>query len=194
MSRGAMPRQFQLLAAAVFGLVAVLFAYGAWDRAERGPIIISSDPTLLSIVVEIRGEVIRPGVYSLPGDGRLGQLIELAGGPTAGADLRQVSLARRLRDEELVVIPATARASPVASPTTGSELPIGIETDGRLNVNSASAPELETLPGIGEVLAERIVAYREVNGPFARVEDLTSVEGISESLVDELRDLVTVGP
>ena len=193
MSRGAIPRQFQLLAAAAFGLVAVLFAYGAWDRSERGPVIISSDPTLVSIVVEIRGEVIRPGVYSLPGDGRLGHLVELAGGPTADADLRQTSLARRLQDEELVVIPARSRASPVASPTTGGEISIGIETDGHLNINSASAPELETLPGIGEVLAERIVAYRDANGPFMRVEDLTSVEGISESLVDELRDLVTVG-
>ena len=183
----------QLLAAAVFGLVAVIFGYGAWDRSQRGPIVISSDPTLVSVVVEIRGEVVMPGLYTLPGDGRLGQLIELAGGLTAEADLRQVSLARRLADEELVVILSrVALASPVTSPTSG--LPEPIASSGLVDVNSASAAELETLPGIGEVLAARIVTFRESNGPYVRVEDLTRVEGISESLVDELRDLVTVGP
>jgi len=183
----------QWLVAGLFGLVAVLLVYGAWDRSQRGPVIISSDPTLVSVVVEIRGEVVRPGVYTLQGDGRLGQLIELAGGMTVEADLRQVSLARRLADEELVIIPSRlAIASPVADLDDGFTEPAA--TSGLVDINTASASELETLPGIGEVLAGRIVASRETNGPFVRVEDLTRVQGISEGLVDELRALIIVGP
>ncbi len=192
MGRGGIPFQVQMLAAGVFALVAVVFGFAAWDRSQRGPVMISTDPTLVSIVVEVRGEVIRPGVYTLPEDGRVGQLIEMAGGVTTDADLRQVNLARRLADEELVAIPTISFATPVGSPTTREVTAVGIASG--IDVNSASAAELETLPGIGEVLAARIVSYREANGPYLRVEDLTEVEGISDGLVDELRDLITVGP
>ena len=192
MGRGAIPNQLQVLAAGAFALVVVVFGYTAWDRSQRGPIVISTDATLVSIVVEIRGEVRRPGVYTLDGDGRVGELIELAGGVTAQADLRQVSLARRLSDGELVMIPTIGVATPSASPvSTGESSAASVS---RIDVNRASAVEMETLPGIGEVLAERIVAYREANGPFARVEDLGRVEGISDGLVEDIRDLITVGP
>ena len=193
MGRGAIPTQVQVLAAGVFALVAVVFGYAAWDRNQRGPIIITTDPTLVTVVVEVRGEVVEPGVYTLPEDGRVGQLIEMAGGVTAGADLGRVNLARRLADGEQVVIPAVGMVPSVTgSPVAGDDAPE--EASGLLNVNTASAAELETLPGIGEVLAGRIVAHREVNGPYLRVEDLTEVEGISEGVLDELRDLITVGP
>ncbi len=197
MGRGGISLQLKLLMAAVFGLVAVVFGYSAWDRSQRGPVIISSDPGLASVVVEVRGAVVRPGVYTLTGDGRVGQLVEMAGGLTSDADLRQVNLARRLADEELVIIPSLAPATPVGSPRDGVDVspaitPVGVA--GAINVNTASAPELEALPGIGEVLAARIVAFREANGPYSAVDDLTRVEGISETTVEELRDLVTVGP
>lgn len=192
MGRGAIPLQVQVLAAGVFALVAVVFGYAAWDRSQRGPVIISTDPTLVSVVVEIRGEVLEPGLYTLPEDGRVGQLIEAAGGVTAQADLGRVNLARRLTDGEQVVIPARATAPPPGSPVAGTETVR--ESSGLVNVNTASAAELETLPGIGEVLAGRIVAHRESKGPFLRVEDLTNVEGVSEGLLEELRDLITVGP
>ena len=192
MGRGAIPLQLQMLAAGVFALVAVVFGYAAWDRSQRGPVIISTDPTLVSVVVEIRGEVVKPGVYTLPEDGRVGQLIEAAGGVTAHADLGRVNLARRLEDGEQVVVPSVGAVVPAGSPVAVIDPPV--EASGPLNVNTASAAELETLPGIGEVLAGRIVAHREANGPYQRVEELTAVEGVSEGLVDELRDLITVGP
>lgn len=192
MSRGAISTQVQALAAGVFGLVAVVFGYAAWDRSQRGPIVISTDPTLVSVVVEVRGEVVRPGVYTLPEDGRVGQLVEMSGGVTGGADLGRVNLARRLTDGEQVVIPSKATATPAGNPVADAGRPG--ETGHLVDVNTATAAELETLPGIGEVLAERIVAYRDANGPFLRVEDLTEVEGISDGLVEDLRDSITVGP
>lgn len=192
MGRGAISVQVQLLAAGVFGLVIAVFGFTAWDRSQRGPVIISTDPTLVSVVVEVRGAVEHPGVYTLPEDGRVGQLIEMAGGVTEDADLRQVNLARRLADEELVIVPSTTFATPAASPPADLAVPTGGTSV--INLNTASAADLETLPGIGEVLAERIVTYREANGPFLRVEDLAEVEGISDATLDDIRDLVTVGP
>lgn len=192
MARSGVPTQLRWLVAGTLGFAAVVLGYGVWDRGQRGPIVISTDPTLVTIVVEIRGAVAAPGVYTLPEDGRVGQLVEMAGGVTADADLRQLNLARRLTDEELIVVPSMTAAGTVASPISSSAA--SVPSGGLLNINAATAAELEALPGIGEVLAARIVDHREVNGPFRRIEDLAEVDGISEGLVDDLRDLIAVGP
>lgn len=197
MGRAHIPTQTQVVVAVAAMLVAFVLAYSLWDSGQRGPVVISSDPTLVMVVVEVRGAVTRPGVYSLPGDGRVGQLIELAGGVSADADLRQLNLARRLADEELVFVPSLSAATPGGSPVASSVPPTvaaSITGGTALNLNVSSAAELEALPGIGEVLAARIVAYRDANGPFRTVDDLGRVEGISDGLIDKLRPLVTVGP
>ena len=193
MLRGRVPLQL-MVTAAVVAAAAVLLTVSLLGRGGGGPVIVATDPTLVTVVVEVRGAVVRPGVYALPEDGRVGQLVDLAGGVTPDADLRRLNLARRLADEELVVVPSL-NATPLASPSSGDGAPVGASSGGAsVNINTATAAELEALPGIGEVLAGRIVAFREANGPFGRVEELDAVDGISAGLIDELRDLVTVGP
>ena len=110
---------------------------------------------------------------------------------TGESVLSTVNLARRLRDGEVVffaVIPEPG-ATPAAVPASTSNTAAA-----RININTASAAELDLLPGVGEVTAARIIAFREENGPFRSVDDLVLVEGISAKTVGGLRDLVTTAP
>jgi competence protein ComEA len=164
------------------------------NRHSRSEIAILNDPRTAAIAVEIRGAVQQPGLYRFTGDARIADLIDAAGGVLPTADMEQVNLARRLEDASVVVIPERGAATPVvalATPT-GANTPLGI--GGRMNVNVASEPELESLPGIGPVLAQRIIDYRTAHGPFRTVDDLAMVDGISANLVDDLRTLISVGP
>jgi competence protein ComEA len=137
-----------------------------------------------AIVVAVEGAVASPGVVELPVGARIDDAIRATGGVTDVADLSGINKAARLHDGERVVIPAQAAAvaSGDASPTASL-----------IDINTASAAILDTLPGIGETLSQRIVEYREIHGPFTSVDDLLEVEGISESTLDGIRDLVTLG-
>ena len=141
--------------------------------------IIQDQPVTFSMV----GEVNKPGVYTLEANPRLNDAISAAGGLTALADISALNLAARVGDGETIHIPSIALATPA-----GNDL-----ADGALiNINTASVVDLVELPGIGEVLATRIVEYREQFGPFTSVDHLSEVEGISPNMVEELRPLVTV--
>lgn len=184
---------FGVAALAMVGAAILAFlVVHVWDE-RRDPGIVIVDPQAMgTIVVAVEGAVATPGVYDLPGSARVRDAIEAAGGPSDDANLRPVNLARRLRDEERVVVPGiggearmAATGAPPASPTPSGRA---------LDVNRATTVELEALPGIGPVLAGRIVDYRDENGPFQTVEELADVQGISERMVDELRPFVTVGP
>ncbi|MDA2979998.1 MAG: ComEA family DNA-binding protein [Actinomycetota bacterium] len=130
-----------------------------------------------SITVHVSGAVAQPGVVSVADDSRVADVVIAAGGATAGADLSRVNLAAQVRDGEHVVIP------PMASTHPGGTLPVD-----RFDLNTADAVGFESLPGIGPVLAARIVAYREDNGMFESVEDLLDVPGIGESKLIGIRD------
>jgi competence protein ComEA len=129
-------------------------------------------------------------VYELREGERVIDAIERAGGPKRGADLGGLNLAALLVDAQQILVPRPAPAEPPGGtvPTEG-ETPSGSTL---LNVNVATAEELETLPGIGEVLAATIIQYREENGPFTSVDQLVEVSGIGEVTLEEIRDLVTV--
>lgn len=182
--------------ALVAAVAAVYAVFQALDERSAPPIVIEDAAANLPVVVEVRGEVKAPGVVALSPGARLQDAIAAAGGLSEDADLSTVNLARRLRDGELVVI--------LALPSMGSTpvLPMegvhdAIPTEGpqaRININTATADEFEALPGIGEVIAARIIAYREENGPFRTVDDLIHIEGISDRTIDEIRDLVTTSP
>jgi competence protein ComEA len=134
------------------------------------------------ITVHVAGAVIRPGLVQLPADGRVADAIAAAGGIAGGGDASSVNLAARLVDGSQVVVPA--EGGPPGS--------VGGVGDGLVHVNHADASQLEALPGVGPVLAERIVAHREASGPFAAVEDLLGVPGIGEAKLASLRDLVAL--
>lgn len=176
------------LAGAVIALILVL-AIVVWiDRAASVQVVVSTIPAR-EIRVHVEGAVATPGVVALPGDARLVDAVDAAGGFAGDADFASLNLAGRVGDGERVIIPDTsaALANPLATTKSAPEPGSAV-----VNLNTATADELVALPGIGPVLAGRIVEYRERQGQFVTVDELSSVTGISARLVDELRPLVTV--
>ena len=182
--------------ALVAAVAAVYAIFQALDERSAPPIVIEDAAANLPVVVEVRGAVEAPGVVALSPGARLQDAIVAAGGLSKDADLSTVNLARRLRDGELVVIPGLpAMGSTPVLPTDEADdaVPAG-DAQTRININTATASELEALPSIGEVIAARIIAYRGENGPFRTVDDLIHIQGISDRTIDEIRDLVTTSP
>ncbi len=138
------------------------------------------------VVLHVLGAVAEPGIVELPLGARVVDAIAAAGGPAADADLAGVNLARVVADGEQLRVPRVGEV-PTAGPATG-----GVAPDGRVNLNTADAAALETLPGVGPAIAARIIAWRDENGPFRSVDELTAVSGIGERTLDGLRDQATV--
>ena len=149
-----------------------------------------------TLVVAVVGRVAEPGVVELPEGSRVADAIQRAGGPLPDADLTSVNLAARLDDgQQLVVAPLgpDGQPNPVSGGFSGTVGGGGPErSDGPLNLNTATQEELDSLPGVGPVLAERIASWREDNGGFASVEQLREVQGIGEVRFSDLRERVTV--
>lgn len=148
-------------------------------------------PTQSPVVVHITGAVPRPGVYALPDGSRVQDAISAAGGFLAEAEKSQINLAALLIDGEKLDVPFLEGASPVL-PTPGATV-IAATTE-LININTASAVELESLPGIGPTTAQKIIEYREANGPFISIEDIVDVSGIGFGTYERIKDLITVGP
>ncbi|WP_191841311.1 helix-hairpin-helix domain-containing protein [Catellatospora chokoriensis] len=185
--------------AAVAVLVVALAAYLAWQArpsvepapepvpvpvADSGRPVAPSSPAML--VVAVTGRVRKSGLVRLPQGARVADAIEAAGGVLPDTDLSAVNLARKVTDGELIAIgvPGVAAADgPAAGAGPGS---------GPVNLNAATLAQLDALPGVGPVLAQRILDHRSRHGDFRSVGDLRQVEGIGESKFAQLKDLVTV--
>jgi len=135
------------------------------------------------VYAHVSGAVRAPGLYVLETGARVVDAVSAAGGFTADAARDGVNLARPLSDGEQIVVPREGEAGATAP---------GAPADGRVNINTADAAALETLPRIGPALAGRIIAWREENGRFTSVDDLRAVPGIGDKLLEGLRDLVVV--
>ena len=150
----------------------------------------SASSTPAPLRVHVSGAVRQPDqVYMLPPGSIVQDAIEAAGGPTGEADLERINLALELADQQHVHVPEKGEEN--APPAVS-----GGEADGAaseiVNINTATQPELETLPGIGPVTAGKIIAYRESHGPFARIEDIDDVPGIGPATFEGLKDLIRV--
>lgn len=145
-------------------------------------------PSPAPILVHVAGMVRRPGVYELTEGDRVIDAIEMAGGAKGKAALDALNLAATLTDGQQVLVPRSGGGG-VGGPGVAAP---GAPGEQKVNVNTADPSTLETLPGIGEVLAQRIVDHREEHGPFTSVDQLIDVSGIGEVTLEELRDLVTV--
>jgi competence protein ComEA len=136
------------------------------------------------LVVHVVGAVRSPGLYKLGRSSRVADAVAKAGGATAKADLALVNLAAPLSDGQQVVVPE--RAPPAAAPGSSPGAPAG-----PVHLNSATVEQLDALPGVGPVTAQKIVDYRQAHGAFGAVDDLDSIPGIGPARLEQLRDLVT---
>lgn len=196
-------RTVHVLIWAAIGVVLAIAAILLWSQQRERAIVVQPLPLDATIVVDVRGGVATPGIARLPGNARVADAVAAAGGLTADADVSRINLAARLADGQRLTIPtggqpialgsmpATTASGPPSGPTPPPQ-PTGTMSPKLVNLNTATAAELKSLPGIGDVLAGRIVEYREANGPFRTVDQLHEVRGVSAKLVENLRPLVTV--
>ena len=154
------------------------------DRIDVDPSPVATAHDDAELYVHVSGAVREPGLYVLPARGV--DPIAAAGGCAGHAARDAVKLARAVADGEQLPVPRQGEEAPVAPVVPGTS------ADGRVDINTADATLLETLPRIGPALAARIIAWRDDNGGFTSVEDLLAVPGIGDTMLEALRDLVTV--
>lgn len=209
------PGGLRLLLAAATGLVVcslAVVAFAASQPAGQVSVVssgasgtsgesasVSSAVPKPMLVVEVAGAVAHPGVYSLPQGSRAADVIAAAGGYASDVDPRQVeaqlNLAAKLQDGQVVRVPRRDEGSAASGPASASAAAAGVSAaaaGGLMDLNSATAEELDTLPGIGPATAAKILASREQQ-PFASVDDLVTRKVVAAATLAKFRDRVTVG-
>jgi competence protein ComEA len=196
-----------LLGAAVLAVAAIVVALGglggiAADGASSSPGSGSGDPSASdvrapgSIVVDVAGAVARPGVYHLAVGSRVGDAIAAAGGygPRVAADRvgAELNLAAVIRDGDRILVPSRDGGGPGASRAPGGPAASGKPRSALIDLNRATAEELDSLPGIGPVTADKIIASRSEK-PFRTVEELRERKLVGQKTFDKLKPLITVG-
>ncbi len=170
------------------------------DNVETGAENLDGEGNKKSIVCDISGAVRNPGVFTLEADSRLNDLIELAGGLSEEADIDLINRARILYDGEKVYIPKIGEegysvpisaSEPGNTEERGNTESGGIQ-NGKVNINTATSEELQTVKGIGPSTAEKIIAFREDYGPFGNIEELMNISGIGEKTFDKMKSQITV--
>ena len=155
----------------------------------------TSSTTAAQLVVHAAGAVVVPGIHSVPPGSRVSDLLAAAGGAAPDADLDRVNLAAAVADGERVWFPRLGEEAepPVVAGAGGGGTSGGdAGSPAPIDLNAATAEELDTLPGVGPATAAAILEHRSTHGPFTSVEDLLDVPGIGEAKLEQLRDLVTV--
>jgi competence protein ComEA len=188
------PRRVALLAAVVLAVVAVgVRGLGGGGGSGAPPAAtLPVQPAAATgtdggqVTVHVAGAVQHPGVYRLPRGERVDDAVRRAGGPARRADLSAVNLAALVEDGRQVLVPTRAPAGGAPGTTSPSATPA------KVNLNTATPEQLDTLAGVGPATAAKILAFREQHGGFGSVEELGDVPGIGEVRLEALRDLVTV--
>jgi len=157
---------------------------------------IIESPAEPTIIVHIAGAVNIPGVYEMPEGVRINDVLQAAGGASPYADLTRINLAAFAQDAMQIIIPTIGEELPpvfaTENVTNTGGITSGINASGLVNVNTANLTELQTLPGIGPVLAQNIIDFRETHGQFATIDELIHVSRIGAATLERLRPLVTV--
>lgn len=184
------PSKRKLAIAAAGGVVLVALVGAVWSNATSGTgdvvvdasTIAPTAPAAATLVVQVVGEVVTPGVYEVDPGARVLDAVTLAGGLTERADPASLNLARIVSDGEQIIVGTVGKSS------VGS----AVRANGLININLASTTELETLPRIGPMLAERIVAFRDEHGSFSSLDALLDVPGIGQLTLEGIRDRLTL--
>ncbi|MBI3942625.1 MAG: ComEA family DNA-binding protein [Chloroflexi bacterium] len=179
------------------GVMLFLYKRPAPGAVELHPVAAApvSSPTPKQIAAYISGAVLHPDVYTLAEGARLKDLVTLAGGLLPDADTAAINLALPLSDgQHFHIFRQGEVGSPSPPPATGSNPnpPAGqAQPIGKINLNTATASELDSLPGIGPAIAQRIIDYRTKNGPFKSIEEIKQVSGIGDAIFENLKDRIT---
>ncbi|MEY7999021.1 helix-hairpin-helix domain-containing protein [Clostridium sp. Mt-5] len=144
------------------------------------------------ITVYINGQVKNPGVYRLKDSSRVENLVKAAGGFTDGADSYKLNLAKKLKDEDYIYVDSKISKDEVNTQSMSGSSGSQTEGNGKVNINRGSKEELKTIPGVGDVTAQKIIDYREQNGDFSSVEDLKKVDRIGDKTLDKIRDKIDI--
>ena len=207
--------------ALIFVIVVILAGSGYWLLRQFRPALFLGEPELVvpsenqdraepkvsvkdplpapqpEILVHVAGAVMLPGVYRFPLDAHVIDAIEKAGGKTENADVHRLNLAAKIHDGQQIYVPSTPQTISSASdvphplPQPSAPAPTGAE-EHLIDLNTATAEQLQSLPRIGPVTAKRIIEYREISGRFSSIEDLTKVKGIGEKTLERIRHQVVV--
>ena len=180
-------RGLAIVAVSVVVISTLFVARGSSQEVVAAPIPLEVESVVeQTVMIDVAGAVVNPGVYSLPLNARVFEAIKAAGGLKKGADASDVNQARILKDgEQIYIYPASQLTSSSATKKT-------VRKNGPIMINRASVKEFESLDGIGPVLAGRIVAFSKVNGPFAAIEDLMKVPGIGSSTFAKFKEKLRV--
>jgi competence protein ComEA len=179
-------RGLAIIAILVVAISTLFVLRGSSQEVVAAPAPLEIDAiTQQTLMVDVAGAVVNPGVYSLPLNARVVEAIKAAGGLKKGADTSDINQARILKDgEQIYVYPASISGGGVSRPA--------VRKNGPIMINRATVKDFESLDGIGPVLANRIVAYRKINGPFSAIEDLLKVPGIGQSKFAQFKEKLRV--
>jgi competence protein ComEA len=175
---------------AVAGVLIALSLFVVFSGKSEVVVAETIAPTQMvapALIIDVTGEVVSPGVYELPAGSRVIDAIRAAGGAKAKAALSELNLARVIKDGEQIYVDLIY--------TAGSRTRAGSKAAaprGPININRASASDLDSLDGIGPVIAKRIIAYRTTNGPFTAPEDLLKVSGIGDAKFAQFKEKIRV--
>jgi competence protein ComEA len=175
---------------AVAGVLIALSLFVVFSGKSEEVVAESVVPTQMvapALVIDVTGEVVSPGVYELPAGSRVIDAIKAAGGARPKAALSDLNLARVIKDGEQIYVDLIY--------TVGARVRAGAKTSaprGPININRATAADLDSLDGIGPVIAKRIIAFRTTNGPFTAIEDLLKVSGIGDAKFAQFKEKIRV--
>lgn len=144
------------------------------------------------IYVDIKGAVKVPGIYQLKNQQRIWDALALAGGVSEEADTTQVNYAQKVKDQMIIYVPKKGESEPQSLETLQESAPAQQNQEEKINLNTATEAELQTISGIGAKKAQEIIRFRDEQGPFKTVEELKNVPGIGEKTVERLKDMLTV--
>jgi competence protein ComEA len=164
----------------LIGLLAAGIIWLAASRPRGESVTMLPSATPSKITIYINGAVATPGLYTLPEGSRVDDALKASGGSLPGAEMSNINLATLLTDGQQINIPGIVDTSHV--------------NVGRVNINTATVEELNTLPGIGPTTAQAIVDYRLQNGPFQTIQDIQNVQGIGPATYALIQDYINVGP
>ncbi|EJF1939347.1 helix-hairpin-helix domain-containing protein [Enterococcus faecalis] len=206
-----LPKKWLLLGSGVFMVILITLLVGIYLMVNKEPQVdttmweetsltttteVATDATKeraeTMIYVDIKGAVKVPGIYQLKNQQRIWDALALAGGVSEEADTTQVNYAQKVKDQMIIYVPKKGESVAQSLETLQESAPAQQNQEEKINLNTATEAELQTISGIGAKKAQEIIRFRDEQGPFKTVEELKNVPGIGEKTVERLKDMLTV--